>query len=191
MDKGTDAKAMLEGKDVPLLHGYVGLKCRSKQDILDNMSVADGIEKEKAYFNSHKVYVGMDQSKLGVTNLTNKLSNIMFFHIKRSLPLIVKDIREKMKTLEQDLAELGEPMPSAPHEKLQLLWSLMTEFIQTYKNSISGRYDANRYQGGNIRSTEPLTGGAKIKKAFHNLYSDLADYKATSDYSVDHIETAI
>ena len=147
MDKGTDAKAMLDGKDVPLLHGYVGLKCRSKQDILDNMSVQDGIEKEKAYFNSHKVYVGMDQTKLGVTNLTNRLSNIMFFHIKRTLPMIIKDIREKMKSLEVDLAELGEPMPSAPHEKMQLLWQLMTEFIQTYKNSISGRYDSNRYAG--------------------------------------------
>ena len=30
MDRGTDAKAMLEGRDVPLLHGYVGIKNRSK-----------------------------------------------------------------------------------------------------------------------------------------------------------------
>lgn len=30
MDRGTDAKGMLEGKDVPLLHGYVGIKNRSK-----------------------------------------------------------------------------------------------------------------------------------------------------------------
>ena len=83
-------------------------------------------------------------------------------------------------------------MPSAPHEKLQLLWQLMSEFISSYKNSISGRYDANRYAGGaSVKSSDPLTGGAKIKKAFHSLYQDLADYKATSEYSLDHIETAI
>jgi hypothetical protein len=110
----------------------------------------------------------MDQSKLGVGNLTNKLGKIMFFHIKRTLPMITKDIRDKTKVLESELHELGEPMPSAPHEKLQLLWQLMSEFIQTYKNSISGRYDSNRYAGAAaIKSTEPLTGGAKIKKAFH------------------------
>lgn len=134
----------------------------------------------------------MDQSKLGVGNLTNKLGKIMFFHIKRTLPMITKDIRDKTKVLESELHELGEPMPSAPHEKLQLLWQLMSEFIQTYKNSISGRYDANRYAGAAaIKSSDPLTGGAKIKKAFHSLYTDLADYKATSEYSLDHIETAI
>ena len=60
MDRGTDAKAMLEGKDVPLLHGYVGIKNRSKQDIIDEISVDEAKEKEKAYFSSHKVYVGMD-----------------------------------------------------------------------------------------------------------------------------------
>lgn len=106
--------------------------------------------------------------------------------------MITKDIRDKTKVLEAELHELGEPMPSAPHEKLQLLWQLMSEFIQTYKNSISGRYDANRYAGAAaIKSSDPLTGGAKIKKAFHSLYTDLADYKATSEYSLDHIETAI
>jgi len=42
-----------------------------------------------------------------------------------------------------------------------------------------------------MKSTDPLTGGAKIKKSFHNLYQDLNDYKATSEYTLDHIETAI
>ena len=60
MDHGTNAKNMLEGKDVPLLHGFVGIKNRSKQDIIDQISVEDAITKEKAYFASHKVYVGMD-----------------------------------------------------------------------------------------------------------------------------------
>ncbi len=39
MDKGTNAKRMLLGQDVPLRLGYVGVKNRSQQDIVDNMSV--------------------------------------------------------------------------------------------------------------------------------------------------------
>lgn len=53
----------------------------------------------------------------------------MFFHIKKNLPMIIKDIRLKTKQLEDDLAELGEPMPSRSEEKMQLLWQMVTDFI--------------------------------------------------------------
>jgi vacuolar protein sorting-associated protein 1 len=56
MDKGTNARNMLSGKDVPLRLGYVGVKNRSQQDINDNMSVRDAIEREKLYFATHQVY---------------------------------------------------------------------------------------------------------------------------------------
>lgn len=40
MDKGTDARSVLMNQEVPLRLGYVGVKCRSKQDIIDNVPVA-------------------------------------------------------------------------------------------------------------------------------------------------------
>jgi hypothetical protein len=39
MDKGTNAKRMLEGKDVQLRLGFIGIKNRSQQDIMDRISV--------------------------------------------------------------------------------------------------------------------------------------------------------
>ena len=69
---------------------------------------------------------------------------------------------------------------------------MINEFVQTYKNSIAGRYDAKRYLGGGTaKAGEPLSGGAKIKQSFHRLYSELKDFKATSEYPNEHIETAI
>ena len=48
---------------------------------------------------------------------------------------------------------------------------MITEFIQTYKNTINGRYDNKRVM--NV-SSQPgrveLSGGAKIKMSFYNLY---------------------
>ena len=35
MDAGTNARNMLEGKEVPLRLGYVGIKNRSQKDIID------------------------------------------------------------------------------------------------------------------------------------------------------------
>ena len=46
MDKGTNAKRMLEGKDVQLRLGFIGIKNRSQQDIIDRITVEAAIEKE-------------------------------------------------------------------------------------------------------------------------------------------------
>ena len=40
---------------------------------------------------------------------------------------------------------------------------MVTEFIQTYRSTIAGKYDAKRYSGGAAKAGEALTGGAKLK----------------------------
>lgn len=35
MDRGTDARGMLQGREIPLKLGYVGVVNRSQQDIID------------------------------------------------------------------------------------------------------------------------------------------------------------
>jgi replication fork clamp-binding protein CrfC len=70
MDKGTNAKRMLSGQDVPLRLGYVGVKNRSQQDVIDNMTVKESIEREKLYFSTHPVYSTMPPSMLGTEILT-------------------------------------------------------------------------------------------------------------------------
>jgi len=50
--------------------GYVGVKNRSQQDIIDNMSVRDAIEREKLYFATHPVYSTMPPNMLGTDILS-------------------------------------------------------------------------------------------------------------------------
>jgi dynamin 1-like protein len=59
MDRGTNAKRMLEGKEVPFRLGYVGVKNRSQQGILDGISVKAAIEEEQRFFSSHPIYSTM------------------------------------------------------------------------------------------------------------------------------------
>jgi dynamin 1-like protein len=59
MDKGTSAKRMIEGKDVQLRMGFVGIKNRSQQDIIDRITVKAAIEKEELFFNTHPIYSTM------------------------------------------------------------------------------------------------------------------------------------
>ena len=183
MDKGTSAKRMIEGKDVALRLGFIGIKNRSQQDIIDRIPVKVAQEREALYFSTHQIYSTMPQNLLGIGNLTNKLTKILFTHIKHSLPDIMKEIRDKCKETEEDLRDLGPSMPVGSTEKMQLLWQMVTEFIQTYKNTISGRYDNKRVMQNAGGAGRELSGGAKIKMSFYNLYSEFDGYRACSEYN--------
>lgn len=50
MDKGTDAKKMLQNKEIPLRLGYVGVKGRTQEDINNHKSVMVSLEEERQFF---------------------------------------------------------------------------------------------------------------------------------------------
>ncbi len=147
MDRGTNAKRFLSGQDIPLRLGYVGVKNRSQQDIIDKTSVQKALEQEKLYFSQHPVYSTIPQSLLGTTTLTTKLTKVLFTHIKHNLPEIMKEIKDRIKEIEDRLKDLGPSLPMDGHEKMQLLWQMVSEFTQIYKNTILGKYDVKRYTG--------------------------------------------
>ena len=144
MDRGTNAKRAIMNQEIQLRLGFVGVKNRSQEDIQNQISVKAAMEKEMAFFSSHPVYSTMPPGYLGCETLTNKLTRILFTHIKHSLPDIVNEIREKLKETEGELEDLGEPMPSSKGEKLHMVWAMITEFVQSYKNQIGGKFDAKK-----------------------------------------------
>ena len=102
---------MIEGKDVALRLGFVGIKNRSQQDIFLRVPVKDAILQETKYFSSHETYSKMPSHLLGMKNLTLKLSHILFSHIKHNLPNIIEEIKSKISEIYCNLKELGEPIP--------------------------------------------------------------------------------
>lgn len=139
MDKGTNAKNMIMGHEVPLKLGYIGVKNRSQLDIDTNKRVFSALEEERMYFSSHPIYSTMPQDMLGTANLTKKLTKVLFSHIRNYLPEIVREINALKKDMEDKLKSLGQPLPQTKAEKLQLLWNLVSQFCQSFNNTISGR----------------------------------------------------
>lgn len=164
------------------------MKNRSQQDINDNLGVKKAINNERDYFRNHPIYAGLPPELLGCDSLTNKLMRIFFTHIRRYLPEIMREITQKIKETEGKLRELGPPMPVQAHEKVQLLWQMISEFCITFRNTIGGKYDASR---GNKVQRE-LTGGAKIKLLFYNFLKEfVGDYRVTKEYTDADIERVI
>ena len=103
----------------------------------------------------------------------------------------MKEIRDKIKETEMDLQDLGPPMVEGQAQKMQVLWNMITDFIQTYKNTISGKFDSKKIMGAGAAGKQELSGGAKIKMAFYQLYKEFDGFKACSEYNDLHIQKAI
>mmetsp|Transcript_18978 Transcript_18978/g.21809 ORF Transcript_18978/g.21809 Transcript_18978/m.21809 type:complete len:531 (-) Transcript_18978:27-1619(-) len=187
MDRGTNAKRMMMGQEVPLRLGYVGVKNRSQQDITDKMRVKKALAEEKLFFSSHPVYSTLPQEMFGTASLTKKLTKVLFTHIKNYLPQIVKEINIKRRDVEDLLRNLGPPLPSSSAEKLQLLWNMITEFCTNFRNTIAGRYISS-----SDKATKGVSGGARIKHYYYKIYKEfIGAYSATANYSDVDIERAI
>lgn len=111
MDRGTNAKKMIMNQEVPLRLGYVGVKNRAQEDIINQIPVKEALAKEQAYFASHPVYSALPPDRLGCFELTKQLSKILFIHIKHSMPEIIREIKEKRGEAEAEMRDLGPPMP--------------------------------------------------------------------------------
>ena len=96
--------------------------------------MAAAIEKERMYFSSHPIYSTMPPGLFGCDVLTEKLTRILFTHIKHNMPAIIGQIRDKLNENEADIKELGPAMPESQAEKMQLIWGMVLEFLKTFEN---------------------------------------------------------
>lgn len=47
MNRGDDATKMLKNQEVPLRYGYVGVKNRCQEDVMNNVPVIDSLKAER------------------------------------------------------------------------------------------------------------------------------------------------
>ena len=186
MDAGTDARKALMNEEIPLKLGYVGVKNRSKLDLNNKISMAETARKEKEFFKTHPVYKNLPAGHLGTSVLINKLTKIYFKIIRENLPRIVKAINERLKTAEEELQSLGQPMPTDDAGKMSLLWNMINEYCDIFKNVLQGKYTNKRL------SFLDGEGGFKIKILYKKLLEEFTgDYKATAGYSDENINYAL
>ena len=128
----------------------------------------------------------MPAGHLGTDVLINKLTKIYFRIIRENLPRIVKAINDRVKTAEEELAGLGQPMPTDDAGKMSLLWNMINEYCDIFRNVLQGKYNNKRV---NFLEGE---GGFKIKILYKKLLEEFTgDYKATAGYTDENINYAL
>ena len=76
---------------------------------------------------------------VGTQTLSNKLTKILYTHIKVNLPDIAKEITERITEVSDRINELGTPLPEEPNEKLQMAWGMVMDFCTRFKDAIAGK----------------------------------------------------
>jgi hypothetical protein len=108
MDRGTNCKAILMNEEIPLKNGYVALKNRSQQEIMDGLSIKDALVREKEYFINNPIYRFMAHNEyFGIEVLVEKLKRLFFEHLKKFLPSIYLGLKLKIKECQEVLETFG------------------------------------------------------------------------------------
>ena len=97
------------------------------------------------------------------------------------LPSILKEINIKIANTQQNLIDLGEPIPQDNQQKLTLIWKEITEFYNKFKNNLQSEYYEQK-NAGQQEGKEKILTSAKIHIWFNNLYRKQMNMLNASKY---------
>ena len=118
----------------------------------------------------------MNQEFFGTVALIRKLTTIYLEKISESLPKIIQSININVKKIEEELKDLGDPIPESREAKFHILLDMINKYCQIFRDLL---------QGKTIKMKNSLKdeGGFKIRKLYESLLIDyIKDFKATNQY---------
>lgn len=187
MDHGTDCTDILNNQVIPLRRGYIAVVNRSQKDIMENVSIRNGIAKETKYFQGHPKYRNM-LAKCGTKNLARTLNQMLMHHIRDCLPEIKAKINKMLQGVTSNIASLGESLDDqGTAAKSAMLLRIVAQFAANFSNKVDGK--------GSSELTSEMTelyGGARISFIFTEIFGrrlkSLDPFEGLSD---EDIRTAI
>lgn len=186
MDKGTDAREILENKLLPLHRGYVGVVNRSQKDIDGKKDIKAALQAEKNFFRSHPAY-GHMAAKMGTPYLQKMLNQQLTNHIREKLPAFRSHLHTQLLALNREAEEYRKYVPDDPARRTKTLLQLVQRLSVDFEKLIEG--------SGDKVDTDYLSGGAKINRIFHvqfphelvKLESDERDLRREITYAIRNI----
>ena len=184
MDRGTDALEMLEGKTYPLKLGYVGVVCRSQQDIMKKKPMKEALEAEADYFSHNPSYVRI-KGRCGIAYLSKRLNKLLMAHILHCIPNLKNNVTALLHGRLAELNSYGIDLVSEHKGNLgALLLYMISQFATYYQATIDGNLVKD--------ITKELKGGARINFIFHVVFARaIKGIKALDGLADEDIRTAL
>ena len=181
MDKGTNALDMLNGRVYPLKLGYVGVVCRSQQDIMNKKPIEKQFADEKNFFRTHSAYTSVSD-RMGIPFLSTRLNQLLIKHIKECLPQFKENLSKMLKSAREELASYGEGLDDDFEKMSSLILKIIENFSTAFRENIDG----------STISVHEASLGAKIKEILFKGYKEsINQIDIFDNLSDDMISTAI
>ncbi|XP_061540795.1 dynamin 3a isoform X3 [Phycodurus eques] len=161
MDKGTDAREILENRLLPLRRGYIGLVNRSQKDIDGKKDIKTALQAEKKFFLSHPAYRHMCE-RMGTPYLQRSLNQQLTNHIRDSLPTLHNHLQYLLVSISKEVDTYKLYNPDDPICRTKTLIKLVQQLAGDFERLIEGSADEV--------NTANLSGGARINQIFHERF---------------------
>ncbi|KAM0230478.1 hypothetical protein ACHAPO_009243 [Fusarium lateritium] len=105
----------------------------------DEKSLETRDEVEKSFFEKHP-WSSIPNEDLGIANFRTKLSEVLFSHIRNSLPGVIGDMETKLKERQEELTRLGTARSSTQECRSYML-TIASDFQRLARDGCNGRYN--------------------------------------------------
>ncbi|XP_066269316.1 interferon-induced GTP-binding protein Mx3-like [Branchiostoma lanceolatum] len=141
VDRGTETAVVdiMNNRKYRLEKGYTIIKCRGQADIDGNVALADAMDKEEEFFKKHEHFkILYHEKKTGTKTLVTKLTTELVEQIKKSIPVLKEDVKEKLRDTERQLRLLGDGIPEDASSKMRFLVELLNGFTDDLEKLANG-----------------------------------------------------
>ena len=140
VDKGNepDVLRLLQDEEYVLHHGYYMVKGRGPADMSQTRDEA--LQAEISFFQTPK-FSSAPKERCGIPALASKLSQLLVTHIRKSLPNLAKEVREKLAEAELKLGRMGRAPPATEGQRriqLQEMIQSLCQSVSAYSESDDG-----------------------------------------------------
>ncbi|KAM8745078.1 dynamin 3a isoform 4-T5 [Acanthopagrus schlegelii] len=161
MDKGTNAREILENRLLPLRRGYIGVVNRSQKDIDGKKDIKAALLAEQKFFLSHPAYKHMAES-MGTPYLQRTLNQQLTNHIRDTLPAFRSLLQSQLLSLNKEAEKYKQYSPDDPARRTKTLLQSVQHLAADFEKLIEG--------SGDKIDTVNLSGGARINRIFHSHF---------------------
>ena len=148
---------------------YIAVKNRSKLDSINNISVKEGLEKEKIFFKNNETFNKMNKKIFGTQSLINKIveiyTNMFYLYIDDT----AYSINHHLRRIDNELSLLGKPLINDLSERNALVQNLINNYCETFFNILNNKINKNGKNKNNYIENENMN---KIKILYDNFLSE-------------------
>uniref|UniRef100_UPI00398E690E interferon-induced GTP-binding protein Mx1-like n=1 Tax=Pristiophorus japonicus TaxID=55135 RepID=UPI00398E690E len=143
VDKGTEESILkiMRNEVVALNKGYMLVKCRGQQEINEQLTLVEALEREKAFFKRNEYFRTLLEEKVAsIQCVAARLTTELVNQIRKTLPTIESEVRCKIAETSRELEMLGSGVPDASDDKMPYLIDKIRSYTDDLFSLTTGEY---------------------------------------------------